>query len=326
MTPDDVENAWETIGKQGAQGSPYLYLQLSSGGLPIGAIMRSEDRRPGLMVRFSPEDVSLIPSPSIGRGIILERAVPFGDGTTGVPLLLADLSLRDIFSQLCADLVNAALAPAVSVSPAARVLRRLDTWRRFLQKNSAPLSREQVQGLFAELSVLRQASMIYGPEAALDSWWGWNRELHDFRFGSDLIEVKSWRLGSSAGVRISTPNQVIVDPHNPMTLAAVQVSDSGHFGRTLPELVDRIAATLSEPSQLVFVDHLAMVGFHAAHAFLYDVRLVATRTDLFSVREGFPHIPPASVPGGVADLSYSISLGALESFRTTSPHLGTPDD
>ena len=322
MTAAELLRTWEEIGRNPAGGGPYRYLQMSGGDLPIGAILRERDGRPGLLVRFPESDLALLPKPQAGRGFAFERPVRVGAATLGLPIVLADPAVRDLFALMGSDLVTeanrAADGPAVE-----RVLRRIALWRRFLQKRSGLLSDEEVRGLFAELHVLSLAAARDGADAALEAWQGPARELHDFRFPDVLVEVKSWRVESGARIHISDPGQIVIDPQRRLHLAAVQVSFGGPYGRTLPEAAADLRSRL-EPMQAQRLDELlAEYGYLSAQADDYRDRMMAVGLDVFEVRGGFPHIDVRSVPGGVTSLHYAIELGALEPFRTANPHLNS---
>lgn len=320
MTPADLLRTWEEIARQPAGGGPYLYLQMSGGDLPIGAILRERDRRPGLLVRFPESDLALLPQPQSGRGFSFERPVRVGAARLGLPIVLSDPALRDLFALMGSDLVRETNRPGEG-PPVERVLRRIALWRRFLQKRSGLLSDEEVRGLFAELHVLSLAAARDGADAALEAWQGPARELHDFNFPDGLVEVKSWRVESGARVHISDPSQIVIDAQRRLQLAAVQVSFGGPSGRTLPESVADFRSRL-QPMQAQRLDELlAEYGYLAAQADDYRDRMTVVGLDVFEVRGGFPHIDVRSVPGGVSSLHYAIELGALEPFRTANPHL-----
>lgn len=324
MTADELTQAWSEIGKQPPSSGPYLYLQVGSGELPIGAILRSSDKRPGLMVRFTEADMERLPRPDSGRGFSFERAQRFGARTMGLPIVLGDPELGDLFALMGADLVTEA-GRADPIEPAVvRVMRRIALWRRFLQRRGGILSDEEVRGLFGELHVLSLTAAADGVDAALAAWQGPARELHDFRFPDGLLEVKSWRIESGARVYISSPSQIVVDPQGPMRLAAVQISAGGQAGRTLPETVAQIKAGMTTLQTQKLDELLADYGYHEMQAGEYRDRMTVAGMDLYEVREGFPHIDIRGIPGGVADLKYSIELGALEPFRIGSARLRQP--
>jgi hypothetical protein len=321
MTPQDLTRAWAEIERQPESPGPYLYLQMHGGSLPIGAILRAHDRRPGLMVRFPSGDLHRLPKPDSGRGFSFERPFAVGTGMLGLPLLLGDPAVADLFALMGADLVSEVERPDADGAPVDRVLARIALWRRFLQRRGGLMTDEEVRGLFGELHVLGRVIATDGADAALVAWQGPARELHDFRFADGLVEVKTWRVESGARVQISQPSQIGIDHDRPLHLAAVQISAGGPSGRTLAETISILRTSMTGLQVQRLDEALADYGYLEAQADEYRDRMLVQGLDTYEVREGFPHVDVRSIPGGVAELRYAIELGALETFRTTNRHL-----
>ncbi len=321
MTPADLTSAWAEIGRQPDSLGPYLYLQMSGGDLAIGAILRAYDRRPGLLVRFPASDQPRIPRPDSGRGFAFERTVPVGAGMLGLPIVLGDPSVTDLFALMGADLVSEVERTDGSSPAIERVLCRIALWRRFLQKRRSLLSDEELRGLFGELHVLSLTIKRDGADSALDSWQGPAKELHDFHFPDGLVEVKTWRVDSGARVQISQPSQIIVDPKRPIRIAAVQISSGGPSGRTIADTVALVRSSMDGLQAQRFQEALADYGYLDSQAADYPDKMLVHGLDIYQVRDGFPHVDVRSIPGGVTELRYAIELGALEGFRVTSAHL-----
>ena len=317
ISPKDLNDAWEEIAAKAAPRTdgPYLYRQLKGGNLPIGAILRSSDKRPGILVRFPASSLDQLPKPDAGRGFSFERTVTAGSSTLGLPILLSDASVKDMFAAMGADLVAEVEKSKDESNAAQKVLRRIALWRRFLQRRAGLLSNEEVRGLFGELHILSIAVNARGADVALDSWHGPERDLHDFRFEEGAVEVKTWRAESGAKIYISNADQVTVDPLKPMKIAAIQVSTGAANGSTLVETIKQLRSKMNGMQEQRFEELLAAYGYIDLHANDYNDRMQVLRLDLFEVREGFPHIDSRSIPGGIANLKYSIELGSVESFK-----------
>ncbi len=320
MTPDGLIAAWDEIAKQPNVPGPYLYLQVKSGALPIGAILRSSDRHPGLMIRV-PNNSTQVPRAEYGRGFSVERAVPVGAGTIGVPIVLEDMSALGVFALICADIVSEAEKEGDGAAPIARVMRRIQLWRRFLSKRSALLSPEEQRGLFAEVHILSCVCRKEGVDLALAAWQGPKRELHDFRFSDGLLEVKSWATESGARIHISHPSQIVVDNFAPVQIAAVRLHIGGPNGITLPELVGCVKQTMDPVQAETFEELLSEYGYMESHSPYYSEKIDLGAVDIYDVREGFPHVDVKTIPGGISNLRYSIELGSIERFRSASAHL-----
>jgi hypothetical protein len=323
ISPKDLINLWEEIAAKADSkiDGPYLFKQLKGGNLPIGAILRSIDRKPGLLVRFPASSLDELPKPDAGRGFTFERPVAAGNSTLGLPILLSDPSVKDLFAAMGADLVSEVEKSQDESTAAQKVLRRIALWRRFLQRRDGLLSNEEVRGLFGELHVLSIAITKRGVDEALESWHGPERDLHDFRFDEGAVEVKTWRAESGAKIYISNADQITIDSVKPMQIAAVQISAGATKGMTLAETVNNLKSQMSGMQVQRFEELLAAYGYLELHANDYNDRMQVLEFSLFSVREGFPHIETRNIPGGIGNLKYSIELGAVESFKINNSHI-----
>ena len=80
----------------------------------------------------------------------------------------------------------------------------------------------------------------------------------------------------------------------------------------------------------IFEERLGAVGFDWTDDYS-DKPWVVGQEALYEVREGFPRITPAMVPGGVGNVRYIISLPDCEGFRVLPAFLpitvsGTSND
>ena len=233
--------------------------------------------------------------------------------------MLADEESAVIFAVFAADLASE-LTKAGTMEERIRLLMdKVGLWKRFFQKNSGPLSEEEVRGLIGELEILEKMIAAYGVDAALDSWKGPANELHDFHHDAFRIEVKTWMNESSPRIFISNPSQIVIDAGWPVFIAAVQIAKDNFAGLTLSEPVSTLLATMRAPQKRIMEVLLADVGYLPVHAELYSNRYLVREAVIYRVADGFPLIDPATLPGGITNLKYALELGALTPFITSSP-------
>lgn len=87
---------------------------------------------------------------------------------------------------------------------------------------------------------------------------------------------------------------------------------------TLPETTRQLSDKMNGIQVQKFDELLASYGYIDLHANEYHDRMHVLGLDVYEVREGFPHIDTRSIPGGIANLKYTIEIGSLESFRINS--------
>ena len=323
MTSKELLSAWADVESKAALGAngTYLHLQVLGGDLPIGVIVRSQDGRPGLLVRFEAKDLPEMPKPRSGRGFSFERVVQFGPQSYGLPIILGDDSDLDMFSMMGSDLI-AVVEQSNGKRPAVElVLNRIALWRQFLQRRGGHMTDDEVHGLFGELQVLGKLLVSIGPDAALDTWHGPDRDLLDFHLQESFIEVKTWRVESGSKVTISNAHQLGIDANRPIYLVAIQLSPGGADAKTLGEQINDLRGRIDGILKQRFDELLAAYGYMDAQADEYPEKISVLSVSSFRVQRGFPFIDSKGLPGGVHDLRYSIELGAMEPFRELQPNL-----
>ncbi len=90
------------------------------------------------------------------------------------------------------------------------MIARVASWQRFMERGGdGLLSPEEEIGLFGELAVLRVLLDGEADPAGLCACWvGPLGALHDFRFGSGAMEVKTTVLGAHSYARITGLGQL----------------------------------------------------------------------------------------------------------------------
>lgn len=157
-------------------------------------------------------------------------------------LTCTELQLSYVFERLCADVIDRLDAATTAV---ATVKSTLDDWRALFSGGEKDLRRESAIGLLGELEVLTNLAR-QEPVAALESWVGPSKALHDFTFNGTCLEVKSTSSQDGGRVTISSMDQLDPQTANVLYLAVVHLrADSS--GPTIDDRI-RILLELGVPS------------------------------------------------------------------------------
>ena len=200
----------------------------------------------------------------------------------------------------------------------ARILGRLQRWQALLKRVPVPgLTLEEQRGLFGELVVLRNHVMsALGAEASVNAWTGSAGSWHDFETELLSLEVKTTAASAPHSFHVASEKQLSAGAR-PLYVGLLQVDVEEHGGLSLPELVTLTRRDLVQAPGAVeaFNDKLLEWGYLDSHEARYATpgyRLGRLR--LYEVREGFPRITEESLPEGVGDLRYTVSVSACEPF------------
>lgn len=249
----------------------------------------------------------------------------WGD-TAGIRLTLIDQSLLAVFSVLVCDLVPLAAGP----HPATRVRARLEAWLSLLsRRRQQGLDNVATLALLSELEILRNLARHIAVPDVINAWEGpqedsgSGRGLHDFRLKRARIEVKSTSRVPVSSVGISRHAQLDPDVigNDALLLVVVSWSSPTTSGQSLPALIKEIRQIIS-PHPLAageFEDKLLSAGWHDSDAPLYERRSwVMLDTRWYHVVDDFPRLVCRSLPAGILDGEYSISVPACEKWRISA--------
>lgn len=282
---------------------------------------RSADRR-CLLVLGHDQSASPRTRLPVIRGIEVSLSDPDGSGQRMLTLRLQDTGQRDIFHQLCLDIVESTRSARAEREAVELMLARTWRWHHLLRGGtSGRLSPEEQKGLIGELLVLER---ILLPElSAFDAVATWRGPLgapKDFEIGRICVEAKARRGAAEPHILVSSEHQL----------------DSSGLKALFLHVVDLSAATEESKDAFSVTDvasrlHQRIAGSDPAAADQFEALLVASGLDrqqdysdflwlkgpdrLFRIGEAFPAITPASFPTGVRSVRYSISLPDCEAWK-----------
>ena len=195
------------------------------------------------------------------------------------------------------------------------LIDRLDS---FFKKYSVGMNKTAQQGLYGELYFLYQYLLQkeIEPIMALNFWRGHDRSYHDFSFHNGNIEVKTTSQKQHKTITINSELQLDDTGLTNLFLYVLNVKKLTNEGQTLNEMVNSIRDFLNERNaDIMRFDHfLNQAGYFDEHNNLYDtIRYSSVASDLYKISEGFPRI--ITLPEGVGDISYSISLSACADYK-----------
>ena len=241
-------------------------------------------------------------------------------GTWLMGIRLDKIDLAPVFGKLCQDLIDAASGMPSQAALITFFKDRLNLWKKLFQNsNRGLLEKHQIKGLMAELIALEyllqssEGSML----SVLMAWTGPDKADQDFIFNDRAIEVKAISP-SSTKVGISSIEQL--DSTLPMELwvyvlkdsSGDEVGDLNLISQTL-----KIEQILSMQPKVVniFKDKMIQAGY-VENVFYEKYCFNVLSINKYIVSELFPKLSRKQLPGGVLEASYSISISAIDQYRT----------
>jgi hypothetical protein len=207
-----------------------------------------------------------------------------------------------------------------------KLVGSVSEFKRFGSRAPGRLSAEEIQGLYAEITVL--FSLLdegLDPTVALSSWRGpYFREgigVHDFTFPNGrALEIKSTHH-PAVEIRISSPNQVVPsDLGLDILVLPVERVQAGFVGGTsLREVLKIAEARFSDEPKLLELWQDALEAFKTDFENDYYAESLFLPGDWkrYKVSEGFPVLETASIPKAIFKVRYSLNLNDLVEFEAS---------
>jgi hypothetical protein len=226
---------------------------------------------------------------------------------------------RDIFAQLCRDIVNVAGAARDSSEALMLTLRRTWRWHHLLRGgNDGLLSGEQQKGLIGELFFLADVlGPAIGIAAAIRAWRGPYGGSQDFALASCAIEVKSRRAAGPMSVRISSAEQLEALEGSRLFLYVINVDEvDGGNGACLDAFVTRTMerAEREAPEALADLEAAFVAAGYEGGEKYRGIDWRVGDAVVCEVVDGFPMIAASSLAVGVERVNYTLDLNACARF------------
>lgn len=238
-------------------------------------------------------------------------------GTYGLTLTLTDESLKDLFSVISYDLVEAS-SHANTVEGAAQIfVSRLNRWSELLkERRSRGMSLQESLGLVGELLMLDWLIKDAGIEkgVAVRAWRGPDGDSKDIGLNSTRIEIKAQLSTRPAVLKISSLDQLDGDGRG--LCVALHRLTPAEEGLSLEHLADDIESLLakSHDASKEYLRKLYLTGYDPAAKYAGEMYKLDVRR-IFLVSEDFPKLVPGNVPEGIVKAAYDIDCSAVEKFE-----------
>ena len=254
------------------------------------------------------------------RGLrVSEAPFPMEQKPWTVSIATSRAEDNDLFAELADDLVSVVSASPTGDDASDALAVRLECWHRFLdQAGSNGLSPEARVGLFGELWCLRELlTPAVAVAEAVRSWRGPLGGSQDFQGANWSVEVKASRQLAPATIRVSNERQLDA-PKGFLSLLVVGLEERSHSPETLPEIVASIRDSLANApgASPAFEDRLLSAGYLDVQAHQYvDTGFAVRHVAAYAVGDAFPRIIELTLPAGVGNVAYDLSLDACEPYR-----------
>jgi len=239
------------------------------------------------------------------------------DGTAQrLILTLEKSSDRDIFEGLCRSLVKALENAQDSASSMAITFAHLRRWKVFMAGRKQLLSADEVRGLFAELTFLRELINYLGADKAMEAWMGPERSHQDFIYGNTSVEIKSLSGNERNSVRISSEDQ-LESLNEDLFLRIYKLSNisDSSSSESLNQIISSIQDILDSADAVESFESKLAEHLYAPHPEYDDPSFVVSAVKSYRVKDDFPRLIRSKVPKSINKISYDINLESITAFE-----------
>jgi hypothetical protein len=280
---------------------------------------RGIDGRCQLILRHASESSTSVRLPRL-RDIDISLATSDGDRSRTLVFRLLDSSHRDIFYNLCLDIMGAAADADSEREAVAVTLARTWRWHHLLRGGEGRLSPEEQKGLIGELLVLER--LLLSRLSAMDAVSSWRGPLgapKDFEVGRIALESKARRAAATPFVAISSEHQLDTSGVDALFLHVVELDEGPSDATdnfTVSFIVDHVRNEIlsTDEGAVDKYDSLLLAAGFRPDDDYSDSCWVEGKSRLYHVAPGFPRISVDGISTGITNVRYSVALKACEPF------------
>jgi hypothetical protein len=322
MIPSELlDSAWAALLEEHHEKPGQYYRRLATGeplAAYAGLVLPGPRKRLSLGVETLDERQGILKEKAKGYLVSVEPAPAGYDALAFLSITENDSAFCELFKAVGSDLLALWTNQRDAGVATGLVLRRLEHWRRFFQKEEG-LGRDGYLGLCGELLFLeRILDWEIDPSIAVESWMGPLGSNQDFLYGKAAVEVKSTSANAPEFVRVSSTRQLDDTGLDALFLSHSAFDLREFSGRTLAQIADGIEKRLSTTSPMAAVtlhERLLSAGFSPDLPGKYGSYGVVERsTACYEIRSGFPRIQESTLPPGISDVEYTLNLASCSEY------------
>ncbi|VVB63956.1 Uncharacterised protein [uncultured archaeon] len=279
--------------------------------------------RPGktwaILIEILPEDASaLMPPRWRGMGFKIISLIGPDLSAKHICLYIENSAHRSVFRALVSDIIRTLESRDLTLR-IKNLQNCFNRWSRFFERwGPEGVSAERQRGLFGELMVLETLLRTgLSPLDGVSSWKGSSGANQDFVHLGAAIEVKTTITKEPRKVSVSSEKQLDDTDLESLTLVVLTLNEVESGGISLPDAVATVRQLLENDGKAgsIFESSLIAAGYLDTDADKYSKHYTIRSREIFDIRSGFPRI--VSVPRGVGDLHYTVTISACKPFEKT---------
>lgn len=234
-------------------------------------------------------------------------------------IYLLDNDLKDVFSLFIQNVLEGIQRNIAKKEVIETILIVISKWKKLFEKISLKaLTSQQQKGLVGELLFLK--ALLDHPKMnghAVSYWTSTEIELQskDFILENFGVEVK-FTTAKQPKIRISNERQLDIGSLKNLFLVLYTAEEVKNGGISLNSIIQEIRQKLFIKEHLeLFNAKLQLNGYFDKDTDVYTKKYFLKEIFAFEITPNFPKITKNDLSPGVYDVSYSIEISAIESYK-----------
>lgn len=323
MDPINLEEVWKELNAESRENSANRFLirrVLPESQLDLFLGVEKPNYKKLLIVKANREAVKLAKNFPESKGILTKTAVlpDEKDDRESLIIALKDDKFADLFTSLAIDMISSLLDAKNDIEIVKTSLFRLKKWQSFMEHYRDGLSDETIRGLFGELYFLSSIVLSKYGIQGIKSWKGFQNTNQDFYFKNTAVEVKTTTGREPLSIRIASEKQLDKSGYPNLFIFHISLDKVDENGISLPELILNIRNKIAGNNDLVeyFEAGLFAIGYIDTHKEKYSEKFLVQESSFYEISDSFPKIIESTLPNGIDDVQYSISLSECKEFTS----------
>lgn len=245
------------------------------------------------------------------------------DGRWATQIASTNKKNRDIFAQLCVDLIVSSKDAVSEQSGMERLIKRFAAWQRLFASMKTTLPVSVLKGLIGELTFAKEyMSQAFGWDDAISAWVGPDGADRDFTYGDKWYEIKAISTGKN-NVTISSLNQLEVDTDGFLCIFSIDESsqtDTKAFN--VSDFINDCRKKLADyPKALhIFEQKLISIGYIDKTEYK-ELFFSVNDHSFYIVDEQFPKLVTKNVPQQIVGAKYDIDIASISKWKVDDGRL-----
>lgn len=311
----NVFEKWEEVKENASKDKKYISSYYLGNKSITKLFFGIDDENMCLYLEFTKESLVDIEIPNI-KGMSIEIVTePSIDLVKKYILIKNETQNEAIFEAFSSSLVDELVNTISYFDVYDKLKNVVKEYKNYFANSNKTLSKQEEQGLCAELLELSNLISIKGQEAVIN-WQGPSKNKRDFVFEKSALEIKSTLSQENTSILISNENQLDCTYPEGLTnlFLKVYIMEDSFNGINVNKCIDDVFEKLTAISfKNIFLASLLKLKIDPK-TYVAKYMFTVQKQLNYRINEDFPTLTSKKLPHHIYDISYRLMIDGLNDF------------